>query len=41
MARVKIRLPVVDNEIIFAYAKTNRISEMQTILATTNLAQVD
>lgn len=40
MARKKSREPFVESELIFAFAKTNRLTELEEFLMTPNIAQV-
>lgn len=40
-ARQKIREPVVESELIFAFAKTGRLSELEEFIAGPNLAQIN
>jgi len=41
MARVKVRDRVVDNELIYAYAKTNNIAAMESFISVPNHAKID
>jgi clathrin heavy chain len=40
MARKKLREPVIESELIFAFAKTNRLAELEDFTAGPNIAQV-
>jgi clathrin heavy chain len=40
MARQKTRETAIDSELVFAYAKTNRLAELEELLAGPNVAQV-
>ncbi|KAJ1655297.1 Clathrin heavy chain [Dispira simplex] len=40
MARKKVREPVVESELMFAYAKTNRLADLEDLLNGPNIAQV-
>lgn len=40
MARKKVREPVVESELILAYAKTNRLLELEEFISTPNIAQI-
>merc|ERR1719233_287098 len=41
MARLKVRDRVVDNELIYAYAKTNNIAAMESFISVPNHAKID
>ena len=40
MARVKVKDVQIDNEVIYAYAKTNRLADLEDFLAASNVARV-
>ncbi|KAJ3163550.1 hypothetical protein HDU86_000131 [Geranomyces michiganensis] len=40
MARKKVREPAVESELLFAFAKTGRLGELQEFISTPNLAQI-
>ncbi|KAJ2604110.1 Clathrin heavy chain [Coemansia sp. RSA 1722] len=40
MARKKVREPVVESELLFAYAKTERLSDLEDMLRGPNIAQI-
>lgn len=40
MARKKQREPAVESELVFAYAKTNRLAELEDFINTPNVAQI-
>ncbi|KAJ1946283.1 Clathrin heavy chain, partial [Linderina macrospora] len=40
MARKKVREPVIESELLFAYAKTERLSDLEDMLRGPNIAQV-
>jgi clathrin heavy chain len=40
MARKKVRETFVDTELAFAYAKTNRLADLQEFISAQNRAQV-
>ncbi|KAJ3152832.1 hypothetical protein HDU89_001035 [Geranomyces variabilis] len=40
MARKKVREPAVESELLFAFAKTGRLGELQDFIAQPNLAQI-
>lgn len=40
MARKKVREPAVESELIFAYAKTGRLADLEEFISSPNLAQV-
>ncbi|KAI8915232.1 hypothetical protein DFJ77DRAFT_461771 [Powellomyces hirtus] len=40
VARKKVREPAVESELIFAFAKTGRLGELQEFISTPNLAQI-
>ena len=40
MARVKVKDVQIDNEVIYAYAKTNRLADLEDFLAASNVAKV-
>lgn len=40
MARVKVKDVQIDNEMIYAYAKTNRLADLEDFLAASNVAKV-
>ncbi|KAI9208250.1 uncharacterized protein BJ171DRAFT_490747 [Polychytrium aggregatum] len=40
MARKQVRDPMIESELVFAYAKTNRLSDMEDFIATSNIAQI-
>jgi len=40
MARGKVRDPLIETELVFALAMTNRLSELETFVARPNLAQI-
>ncbi len=40
MARGKLREPLIETELLFAFAMTNRLAELETFVARPNLAQV-
>jgi clathrin heavy chain len=40
MARVQAREAAIDSELLFAYAKTNRLSDMDILLSGPNIAQI-
>lgn len=40
MARKKAREPMIESELIFAYAKTNRLADLEEFISTPNIAQV-
>jgi clathrin heavy chain len=40
MARKKLREAAIDGELLFAYARTNRLADMEEFLAGHNLAKV-
>lgn len=39
-ARKKAREPVIESELIFAYAKTGQIAELEEFISTPNVAQI-
>ncbi|PVV00105.1 hypothetical protein BB559_000117 [Furculomyces boomerangus] len=40
MARLKIREPIVESELLFAYAYTNRLNDMEELVKGPNIAQI-
>ncbi|KAJ1800096.1 Clathrin heavy chain [Coemansia sp. RSA 2399] len=40
MARMKVREPMIESELLFAYAKTERLSDVEDLLRGPNIAQV-
>jgi len=40
MARKKAREPMIESELIFAYAKTNRLADLEEFISTPNIAQI-
>ena len=40
MARKKIREPMVESELLFAFAKTNRLADVEEFISTPNIAQI-
>lgn len=40
MARVKAREPFIESELLFAFAKTNRLADLEEFIAEPGIAQV-
>jgi clathrin heavy chain len=40
MARKKAREPIVESELIFAFAKTNRLADLEEFINSPNVAQI-
>lgn len=40
MARRKLREPVIESELILAFAKTERLTELEDFISSPNIAQV-
>ena len=40
MARKKLREPAVESELVFAFAKTNRLVELEDFISGPNIAQI-
>jgi len=41
MARAKLKEPLLDNEMIYAYAKTNRLADLEEFIASPNVAKIE
>jgi clathrin heavy chain len=40
MCRKKVKEPIIDSELVYAYAKTNKLAELEEFINGSNVAQI-